>query len=188
MLDFPGYNHFAAQPMDDYRVKWAAAQLAIATTGPSSLPNISLPVTLETLASFNAGVNQAVHYRADPLGTDTWQAPALTWLSKLGDCEDYAIVKYAALLVAGVSELNIALHIGEIKRLGMGNLNGNRPHAWLAVCIGNVWYAVDQIFDHLIPAASYINWKPDATCTGLNVWRYGPAFTLADKMRESGHG
>src|SRR6185369_7711478 len=57
---------------------------------------------------------------------DHWSAPLETLQAGRGDCEDYAIVKYAALLQAGVSESDVKLVI-------LKNAFPDEDHAVLAV-------------------------------------------------------
>lgn len=52
------------------------------------------------VAYVNKAVNFAIRYQDDP--ADVWQTPNDTMKSGTGDCEDYAILKYAALKSLGV--------------------------------------------------------------------------------------
>src|SRR6185369_15241325 len=103
--------------------------------------HISLPITLQTLASFNAHVNSILHYLAEPRGADVWQSPKQTWDARCGDCEDIAIAKYGALLEAGAHEPALALNIGFIKSITVQS--GHIDHAWLAIQLSGTWYALD---------------------------------------------
>ena len=46
----------------------------------------------------NLRINQEIRYQEEPPGADVWQTPEETWAIKSGDCEDYAILKYALLM------------------------------------------------------------------------------------------
>src|SRR4051794_12073605 len=59
------------------------------------------------LEEANRAVNAAIRYVSDVAQhgePDRWSAPLATFATAQGDCEDYAIAKYAALKQAGFSE------------------------------------------------------------------------------------
>ncbi len=167
-LAFAGYRAFAAAPDDPLRQKWDGVRWKLAVKGFDRPPG-----------ELNLSVNRLIKYKAEPPGQDTWQTPAETLRLGHGDCEDFAILKYALLSQAGVP---VRLVVGEIKKLGMGELNGNRPHAWCAAYFDNEWRALDQIFDHVIPASDYINWLPMVACHGDQVTRFGRQFTINEAL------
>ena len=68
---------------------------------------------------------------------DRWSAPLETLQSSRGDCEDYAIVKYAALLGAGISESDVKIVIFK-------NLLPREDHAALAVHVDGQWLILDN--------------------------------------------
>jgi predicted transglutaminase-like cysteine proteinase len=57
---------------------------------------------------------------------DHWSDPFETLLSNRGDCEDYAILKYAALLEAGIPE-------DDVKIVILKNFFPNENHAAVAL-------------------------------------------------------
>ncbi|NPV19543.1 transglutaminase-like cysteine peptidase [Bradyrhizobium aeschynomenes] len=88
----------------------------------------------------NRGVNQAVRYVSDDQQhglPDVWSAPLQTLRSGLGDCEDYAIAKYALLLAAGTPESDLRL-------LLVRDLAVRQDHAVLAVRIDGKWLVLDN--------------------------------------------
>jgi predicted transglutaminase-like cysteine proteinase len=68
-----------------------------------------------TKVSFiNRAVNLAIRQTSDEAQwheTDNWSAPFVTLQSSRGDCEDYAIVKYLAMLAAGMSADDVKIVI-----------------------------------------------------------------------------
>ncbi len=68
---------------------------------------------------------------------DQWSAPLETLRSGRGDCEDYAIVKYAALSAAGIPERDMKIVI-------LTNAFPNEDHAVLAVRVEGEWLILDN--------------------------------------------
>jgi len=164
-LSFAGYRSIVAGPDDPLRLKWNVVRIML---DAPSIPIAPIP-------EFNKSINSKVKYEAEPAGADVWQTPMQTWTNGSGDCEDFAILKYALLVKAGVP---VRVVVGEIKKLGMGDLDGNRPHAWCAACLANEWYALDCMFDQIIPIGEYINWLPIAAMHDDGVVLFGRQFTM----------
>lgn len=53
------------------------------------------------LVDINDLVNQSIKGLAEPAGRDLWQTPEETLQLHTGDCEDYALLKYFACVIAG---------------------------------------------------------------------------------------
>ena len=68
---------------------------------------------------------------------DRWSSPFETLTTGRGDCEDYAIVKYAALLNAGFSEHDVKLII-------LQDLARNENHAVIVLRIDGEWIVLDN--------------------------------------------
>jgi len=92
-----------------------------------------------------AGIlNRAIDLAISPVSDQTqwgvpdhWSDPLETLHSNSGDCEDYAIVKYAALLAAGVSK-------DAVKIVVLRNRLPNEHHAVVAVRVDNQWLILDN--------------------------------------------
>ena len=92
-----------------------------------------------------AMINRAVNLAITPMSDrrqqwgvpDRWSAPLETLQSSRGDCEDYAIVKYAALLAAGISESDVKIVIFK-------NLLPKEEHAALAAHVDGQWFILDN--------------------------------------------
>ena len=164
-LMFKGYRSFEAQPDDPLRLKWDAVRRSLAV--PS--------ITYKSISALNEDVNHRIFYLAELTGADVWQTPEQTWSLGNGDCEDFAILKYALLQPDTLARIVV----GEIKSIA-----GNKPHAWCAFFDHGDWYALDSMFDQIIKVTDYINWLPMAAMWDEHVVRFGPEFTIADQLKE----
>jgi predicted transglutaminase-like cysteine proteinase len=68
---------------------------------------------------------------------DHWSDPFETLLSNRGDCEDYAILKYAALLEAGIPK-------DDVKIVILKNFFPNEDHAVVATRVDGKWLILDN--------------------------------------------
>ncbi len=68
---------------------------------------------------------------------DHWSSPFETLRTRRGDCEDYAIVKYAALLEAGLSNEDVKIVI-------VRDLSSNADHAVAAARVTGEWLILDN--------------------------------------------
>jgi predicted transglutaminase-like cysteine proteinase len=89
-------------------------------------------------------INRAVDLAISPMSderqwgvSDHWSDPLETLSSNAGDCEDYAIVKYAALLTAGVPKDALKIVVWR-QRLP------NEDHAVVAARVDNQWVILDN--------------------------------------------
>jgi predicted transglutaminase-like cysteine proteinase len=89
-------------------------------------------------------INRAVDLAISPVSDETqwgipdhWSAPFETLQSNRGDCEDYAIVKYAALLEAGLSE-------DDVKIVIVRNVLPDEDHAEVAARVDGRWLILDN--------------------------------------------
>jgi predicted transglutaminase-like cysteine proteinase len=89
-------------------------------------------------------INRAVNLAIRPVSDETqwgipdrWSEPLETLHSNSGDCEDYAIVKYAALLAAGLPK-------DAVKVVVLRNRLPNEDHAVVAVQVDHQWLILDN--------------------------------------------
>jgi predicted transglutaminase-like cysteine proteinase len=68
---------------------------------------------------------------------DHWSDPFETLLSNRGDCEDYAILKYAALLEVGIPK-------DDVKIVILKNFFPNEDHAAVAARVDGQWLILDN--------------------------------------------
>ncbi len=173
-LVFAGYRSFDADADDPFRVKWNAVRSLLELPAGAEVP----APTMVAISAFNADINQRIVYTPEPDSGDAWQTPAQTLTILHGDCEDYAILKYATLLQAGLSAASLRIVIGEIISSA-----GNQPHAWCAAGIEGTWHALDNKFPQIIAIADYLNWLPLAAMHDASVVRFGREFTINDRIR-----
>lgn len=92
------------------------------------------------LGAVNRAVNLAVRYTADAAQhgrNDVWSSPLTTFASGMGDCEDYAIAKYLALVEAGIGEPDLRVVL-------VRNTRRDGLHAVLAARLGDEWLILDN--------------------------------------------
>jgi predicted transglutaminase-like cysteine proteinase len=89
-------------------------------------------------------INRAVDLAISPVSDDAqwgvadrWSAPFETLRSSRGDCEDYAIVKYLALLEAGIPR-------DDLKIVILRNAFPREDHAVVAVRVDEQWLILDN--------------------------------------------
>ena len=89
-------------------------------------------------------INRAINLSIRPMSdlaqwgvTDRWSAPLVTLTTGRGDCEDYAIAKYVALLQAGVAAQDVRLVI-------MRDLASGVDHAVVAARLDGDWVILDN--------------------------------------------
>jgi predicted transglutaminase-like cysteine proteinase len=89
-------------------------------------------------------INRAVDLAIKPVSDDVqwgvpdhWSAPFETLRSSRGDCEDYAIVKYLALLEAGIAKDDMKLVI-------LKNVFPREDHAVVVVRLDDQWLILDN--------------------------------------------
>jgi predicted transglutaminase-like cysteine proteinase len=89
-------------------------------------------------------INRAVNLALIPTSdeaqwgvADHWSPPFETLQTHRGDCEDYAIVKYVALLEAGLSQDDLRIAI-------LRNFLPNEDHAVLAARVDGEWLILNN--------------------------------------------
>jgi predicted transglutaminase-like cysteine proteinase len=89
-------------------------------------------------------INRAINLAIRPMSDlaqwgviDRWSSPLETFTTGLGDCEDYAIAKYVALMQAGVS-------VRDIKLVVVRNLALGEDHAVVATRLNGDWIILDN--------------------------------------------
>ena len=88
----------------------------------------------------NRAINLAIHPMSDLAQwgvEDRWTAPLATLTTGFGDCEDYAIAKYVALMQAGVAAEDVQLII-------VRDLARDGDHAVVAVRLDGHWIMLDN--------------------------------------------
>jgi Bacterial transglutaminase-like cysteine proteinase BTLCP len=106
---------------------------------------------------------------------DHWSDPFETLLSNRGDCEDYAILKYAALLEAGIPK-------DDIKIVILKNFFPNENHAAVATRVDGQWLILDNRTLTLVRDTDVTRAIPEFVLDHEGVKR----FTLASQNRRVG--
>jgi predicted transglutaminase-like cysteine proteinase len=84
---------------------------------------------------------------------DLWSAPLATLEKGAGDCEDYAILKYLALRVAGISPDDLRLLIVSYPRRGA-------IHVALAVHFDKEWLLLDNVTMVIVNSIEAKQYRP----------------------------
>lgn len=113
-------------------------------------------------------------YQYEALGLDEWKDAAVFLKDKGGDCEDFAIVKAAALHALGVIGLKIVI---------LRDKDAHEHHAVLAVETRNATYILDNKLGTVVHDDSlfvksykplfYVDYDPEADLQNLNVGLFG---------------
>jgi predicted transglutaminase-like cysteine proteinase len=99
----------------------------------------------EKLDEANRAVNMAIRYVSDFAQhgeADRWSTPLATFATAKGDCEDYAIAKYVALVAAGFSRDDLQLVLVRDRAV-------RQDHAVLAARLDGHWLILDNRFSAL---------------------------------------
>jgi predicted transglutaminase-like cysteine proteinase len=172
---FPGYAEISVPADDSILRKWDALRSSL------DVEHETVEPSLDAVARFNEQINRDALYVSEPLGLDVWQTPAQTMTSLTGDCEDFAILKYAVMKRSGLPEAAMRVVLGQIKAL-----SGNLDHAWLAVWLEGAWRVLDCKFDQLIEPADYINWLPLKAAWSDQVVLFGRQITINEIIGHHG--
>jgi predicted transglutaminase-like cysteine proteinase len=92
------------------------------------------------IGEINRAVNLAIAAASDKSQystEDKWASPLTTFTSGRGDCEDYALAKYAALRAAGVDDADLRLLIVRLPR-------SQTDHAVLSIRHEGRWLVLDN--------------------------------------------
>lgn len=126
-------------------------------------------------------INRAANLAITPMSDqaqwgvpDRWSAPLETLQSSRGDCEDYAIVKYAALLGAGISESDLKIVIFK-------NVVPKEDHAALAAYVDGQWLILDNRTLMLVSDADVMRAIPEYVLDQNGVSRFVPTRPIAGR-------
>lgn len=117
-------------------------------------------------------INRAVDLAISPANDeaqwhvpDHWNTPLETLQARQGDCEDYAIVKYLALLDAGISE-------SDLKIVLMRNVFRSEDHAVVAARVDGEWLILDNRTLTLVRDTNLTRAHPVFVLDQVGVWRF----------------
>lgn len=109
-------------------------------------------------------------YITDPVNwgkKDFWATPG-EFMSKFGDCEDYAIAKYMSLRLLGYSE-------DDLRVVAVKDLNLKIGHAILMVYYKGKPYVLDNQIKQVIPASKVKHYLPVFSINQKAWWKHIPA-------------
>jgi predicted transglutaminase-like cysteine proteinase len=124
---------------------------------------------MDQLDAINTYMNRK-RYIVDPVNygvRDYWATP-LQFLSRNGDCEDYAIAKYMSLKSLGFKDSQMRIVV-------LQDLNLDLPHAILVVYVDGRGYALDNQINTVVPADSIKHYKPFYSINQQYWWLHRPA-------------
>jgi predicted transglutaminase-like cysteine proteinase len=120
-------------------------------------------------------INRRVNLAIKPVGdldahgsADLWSSPLATLTMGSGDCEDYAILKFAALLEAGVAPEQLRLLI-------VWNSTRSEHHAVVSVKDGEQWLLLDNEHLAILADTQLPNYSPVLLVESASVRRYAEA-------------
>ena len=108
------------------------------------------------LGQINRAVNLAIRPMSDLAQygeIDVWSSPLATFYRGAGDCEDYAIAKFVALSLAGISPDDLRIVV-------MRNTILGEDHAVAAVRLDGHWLMLDNQRMAMVEDGSVRNFQP----------------------------
>jgi predicted transglutaminase-like cysteine proteinase len=117
------------------------------------------------LAAVNSNVNRLVDYRDDIVAygrQDHWATP-MEALTGQGDCEDYAILKYATLRELGIRDSDMRIVVVKDQRRGIG-------HAVLSVRMNGKTYILDSLRQRPVIDTKLRRYKPYYSVNRQGQW------------------
>jgi predicted transglutaminase-like cysteine proteinase len=131
------------------------------------------------LGEINRAINLAIKPMSDMAQhgqVDVWSSPLDTFATGAGDCEDYAIAKFVALRMAGVSPDDLRIVV--IRDTVRGE-----DHAVAMARLEDRWLALDNRRMAMVEDADLRNLRPLFVIDDRGVMRYDDALPLADLPR-----
>ncbi len=126
----------------------------------------------------NRAINLAIKPAIDPL---VWQSALATLSAGAGDCKDYAVAKYFALLEAGFPERDVKLVIVRL-------IAAHQDHAIVAVRFNGGWIVLDNRWLALIHDFELRRAEPLYILDEAGVRRFGQREARSTSSVRSGQG
>ena len=127
------------------------------------------------LGEINRAINLAIRPMSDLAqygAVDVWSSPLVTFASGAGDCEDYAIAKFAALRLAGISPEDLRIVV-------MRDIISGEDHAVAAARLDGHWLMLDNRRMAMIEDAYVRNYRPTFVIDQHGVMKYADPPLLA---------
>lgn len=123
----------------------------------------------QLLKNINIAVNSVIDYQTDRLTykkLDYWAAGSETINRGRGDCEDFAILKHALLIKAGIPSKSLSLVILKDKSRGL-------YHAVLAVSTNKGHFILDNLNDEVYRDTRALHYQPLYSLSEDRSWIHG---------------
>jgi len=120
------------------------------------------------LGEINRAINLAIRPVSDlrQYGEiDVWSSPLVTFANGAGDCEDYAIAKFVALQLAGISSEDLRIVV-------MRDTIYGEDHAVAAARLDGHWLTLDNRRMAMVEDAEVRNYRPTFVIDADGVKRY----------------
>ena len=124
---------------------------------------------LDKLAAVNRGINTLIAYRKDEANygdMDYWAKPTEILARGAGDCEDYVILKMAALIEAGVPAQSMSLVVLQDRSRGVF-------HAVLSVATQSGTFILDNLSNTVARDGAYRSYVPLYSFSTDRAWIHG---------------
>jgi predicted transglutaminase-like cysteine proteinase len=105
---------------------------------------------------------------------DHWSPPLETFTTGKGDCEDYAIAKYAALIESGIAAADVKLMI-------VRNTAANEDHAVTAVHLDGAWIILDNRWLRLVEDTAVVQTVPLFALEAEGVRQFLPDVLIGER-------
>jgi predicted transglutaminase-like cysteine proteinase len=159
-LDVARMRTLFARPVNENSA--AHHQFAVITTALRYQPQLQqLKLANRFFNGRPYGLDQVLYGRIDHWAT------VGEFLSRGGDCEDFAIAKYRALVAAGFPEAQLRIVILEDRQK-------QEPHAVLVARVGARSYVLDNQSAELLPDSALAHYVPIYSFNRDRVWYHGP--------------
>lgn len=178
----PGVFGSVAIPMRNFPVsaRWAPIYRAISGCAGNNCGQKNKAFTavvktarekgfLEKLDGVNRGVNGLIAYKRDKAvygSLDHWAKPTEILKRGAGDCEDFAILKMAALLAAGIPAQSMSLVVLQDSQKGVF-------HAVLSVTTGSGTFILDNVRNNVVKDTSLPSYVPLYSFSTNRAWIHG---------------
>jgi predicted transglutaminase-like cysteine proteinase len=127
------------------------------------------------LGEINRAINLAIRPMSDLAQygqIDVWSSPLVTFTTGAGDCEDYAIAKFVALRLAGVSPEDLRIVV-------MRDTIHGEDHAVVAARLDDHWLTLDNRRMAMVEDAYVRNYRPLFVIDQYGVMQYVDAPPVA---------
>jgi predicted transglutaminase-like cysteine proteinase len=135
------------------------------------------------LAEINRAINLAIRPMEDLVQygkVDVWSSPLVTFNTGAGDCEDYAIAKYVALQMAGISAEDLRIVV-------VLDLNGE-GHAVASVRLDGHWLILDNQRMAMVEDVNARTYRPRFVIDESGVMEYSDTPLLVSAPERNNKG